>query len=419
MLKKLTSKWWFWWIIAGIAIRVLVMPFTLHVDLWGHSFTEYFFAYEGQLNPYETLLSLPANHPIVRNFGVSDIFIYPPLTYYTLGIYRVLIKPFVDPGFLPFVMEYPSRVFERPDLYWNLFLFKLPYLFLDIGIGFLLAGMFDNVSKKRRAFILWMLNPVTLYATFMIGQIDILPTFFAVLALYFAYKKKNLYSIVALGVGSAYKLWPIFLIIPAALIFEKDFWKRAKLAVAGFAPLLISVLPFVNSSAFRYMVFSPKSQKMLFMNFPVSGAEGIFPFILILSLIYFILYFRPGEQRLSTWALAIVLLILSVTHYHPQWFLWVTPFLVWELAENNLKHWFLVLIFIGSWALITLFFEPSLSVGLFAPINPDLQKLPGLAEIVSKFFNVFQIKSYVRSVFAAAAIFYIWSIVNPQKGKMS
>src|SRR3989344_6668311 len=356
MFGKLTSKWWFKWLMLGIAIRLVLMPITLHPDLWGHSFTSYFFAYEGKLNPYEALANLPQEHPIVRNFGITDIFIYPPLTFFTLGIFRLLIKPFTDPNFLPFVMEFPSRVFERVDLFWNLFLFKLPYLFVDLGLAFILTNLFSDIKKKKLVLALWMLNPVTLYATFMIGQIDILPTFFTVLSLYFASKKRYNYSLLSLGLGMSYKMWPALLIIPAALIFKSTFWERLKLIVIGVLPFILSVLPFVNSPAFRYMVFSPKSQKMLYMIWPVTGAEGIYPFILILTLIYFYLYFNEIMRNLNSIFTIILLLIFSVTHYHPQWFLWVTPFLIVELVESNFKHLLPVLTFVASWVIITLFF---------------------------------------------------------------
>jgi hypothetical protein len=408
MLKPLISKWWFKWLLIGIVIRVILMPVTLHPDMWGHSFVAYFFAYEGKLNPYETLAALPQTHPLVRNFGVTDIFIYPPLAYFTLGFFRLLVRPFVDPAFLPFVMEYPGRVFDRPDLLWNLFIFKLPYLFVDVALAFLLAGIFNDPKKKRCAFILWMLNPVTIYATFMIGQIDILPTFFTVLAAFLYSKNKKTASLVSLGIGASYKLWPALLIVPAAFLFEEKLINRIKSVLIGFLPLILTFLPYLNSKAFRYMVFSPKSQKMLFMNLPVSGAEGIYPFIFILVLIYLYIYYKKAEKvSLSFWFLSILLLIFSVTHYHPQWFLWVTPFLIWQLVEVRFKYWELVCTLLASWLFITLMFEPSLSIGLFAPINPKLVSSIGLADILTKYVNVFEIKSIVRSIFAASSLFYL------------
>lgn len=391
------------------------MPFTVHPDLWGHSLVAYFFAYEGKLNPYETLVNLPPAHPVVKNFGINDIFIYPPLTYFTLGFFRLLIKPFVDPGFIIFLMESPANIFGRGDLFLNLFLYKLPYLFVDIGLGFLLANFFDDLKKKKLAFMLWMINPISLYATFMIGQIDILPTFFTVLAVFLALKKKFYLSMLCLGIGAGFKLYPFLLVIPTALMLGDAIKKRIKLVALGVLPFFLTIIPFVNSSAFRYMVFSPKSEKMLFMNWPVSGAEGIYPFVLILFLIYFFAYFKKVNQSLPVYFLAVLLLIFSVTHYHPQWFLWVSPFLIWELTQNNFKNWLLVGTFFASWLMITLFFESSLTIGLFSPVIPDLGSVGNLADFVSKYLNVFQLKSVIRSIFAAASLFYVYKLFTQEK----
>ena len=100
-------KWWLKALLIGVAIRLVLMPITVHPDLWGHSFTAYFFAYKGELNIYDFLLNLPKNHPLVMNYGVNDIFIYPPLAYFTLGIFRVLVKPLADANFIPWLKKEP------------------------------------------------------------------------------------------------------------------------------------------------------------------------------------------------------------------------------------------------------------------------------------------------------------------------
>jgi hypothetical protein len=163
------------------------------------------------------------------------------------------------------------------------------------------------------------------------------------------------------------------------------------------------------------MVFSPKSQKMLFMNFPVSGAEGVYPFILFLVFFYFFAYYKKKDIAIEHYFLAILLLILSITHYHPQWFLWVTPFFAIELARKGLKNWLEISILFTSWLFITLTFEPSLSVGLFSPINPSLSDTQGLAELIGKYTDIFQLKSLVRSVFAGTSLFLVHSIFAGQK----
>lgn len=411
LLRKIIKAWYFPWLMAGVILRLIISPITAHPDLWGHSFTAYFFAYKGILNIYDYLINLSQSHPLVKNFGVGDIFIYPPITYFTLGIFRFLVRPFTDTNFIPWVMENIDKVYLYPKIHSHLLVFKLPYLFFDIGLAFLLSSLFKKEKQRKIAFVLWMFNPLTLYSTFMIGQFDILPTFFVVLFFYLINKKKLNWAMFSLGIGGSYKMFPLLLIPPAAFRLKERLGERIKLILIGFLPFIISIFPYLNSKAFRAMVlFSPKNQKMLFMGWPVSGAEMLFPFIIGLVFIYlFTLYYKIRLWKTSLW---ILILIFSVTHYHPQWFLWITPFLIWELVENKFKNIFLVLILLGCWLFITLTFEASLSYGLFVPIFPNLQYAPSLANFLSRWFNVFQLKSLVRSIFAGTALFYSWIILK-------
>jgi hypothetical protein len=313
-------------------------------------------------------------------------------------------------------MNFPSRLFERRDLFWNLFLYKLPYLFIDIGLGVLLSNLFTEIKKKKMAFIIWMFNPVTLYATFMIGQVDILPAFFSVLSFYLILKKKYYWGLLALGIGGSYKMYPLLFILPAAFILAKTFKERIKLLSVGFVPFVAIILPYLGSPAFRQMVlFSPKSQKMLFMIWPLSGAEGVYPFIFVLTIIYAIAYYSKKQINLGYYFLSILLLIFSVTHYHPQWFLWLTPFLIWELIENNFKHLEIILFLTFSWLFITLFFESSLNYGLFNPLWPNLVHAPNIADILMKYTDIFRLKSIVRSIFAGISFYYVYELFKKDK----
>jgi hypothetical protein len=407
-LAKLVKSWWFPWLVIGVAIRLLLMPITLHPDLWGHSFSAYFLAYEGKWNLYDTLASLSPTHPLVKNFGVRDIFIYPPLAYFTLGLFRVLVKPFTDPTFIPWLMENLDKVHQYPHLFRQLFWFKFPYLFFDIASAFLLAGLFDTPRHKKLAFIFWIFNPLTIYATFMMGQIDLPPTFFVILFLYLVKKNRLLAAMACLGIGGSYKMFPLLFIIVAAFVLAEKFKERIKLAIVGFLPFIIFILPYLNSPAFRSMVlFSPKSQKMLYMIFPLSGAEGVYPFILGVALFYFIAWTYSKRWPIENYFLAILLITFSVTHFHPQWFLWVTPLLIIILIKSDFKYSIQILALFFCWLIITLLFEPSLSFGLFNPLWPKLETAQGLDKFLAKYTNVFQFKSMVRSVLAAASAFLI------------
>ena len=75
-----------------------------------------------------------------------------------------------------FVLNFSSTL-GNPQLNLLLLLLKLPYFFFDIAIAYLLMGIFKEEKTKKWAFALWMFNPVNLYATYMVGQFDIIPTF--------------------------------------------------------------------------------------------------------------------------------------------------------------------------------------------------------------------------------------------------
>lgn len=420
MIGIFKNRWWLLPLIIGTLLRLVIMPVTYHPDLLGHSSAGYFLAYEGVTNIYDHLLSLPSNHPLVTNIGVNDVFIYPPLTHYTLGLFRFIVKPLADASFIPWAWTNLSNLYSFPTFGWQIFLFKLPYLFVDIAVAFLLAGIFKGKKdqpvgrQEKWAFNLWLYNPVTLYATFMIGQLDILPVFFTVLSCYLIHKQKFGWAMFSLGIGAGYKIYPLLLIAPVAFVLGKTFLEKLKYIGIGLLPFFAISLPYLNSPGYRQMVlFGPKSGKELFMIWNVTAAEGIFPFLLILTFIYIFSYYS-NKIKTPFYFLSILLLTLSVSHYHPQWFLWVTPFLILSLVSRSLKYFEIVLIMFIAWLLITLFFEPSLSWGLFGPVFPETLKWQGLTDMLSKYFEVPHIKSMIRSIFAASAIYYSWKVASEE-----
>lgn len=411
-MKDLAKKWWFKWLVIGVAIRLVLMSITLHPDLWGHSFVAYFFAYEGVFNPYEHLLTLGQDHPLVTNFGVGDIFIYPPLTYFTLGIFRLLVKPLVDPNFIPWLWSNVGEGHTYQNIGFILFWFKLPYLFIDLATAFLFTGLFDKERNKKLAFLLWMFNPVTLYATFMMGQFDIIPVALTILSTYFYKKEKYEFASLSLGFGAAYKMYPILLLPAIVLLSKSKLIDRVKLFIIGLVPFAISIAPFLGSPAFRQMVlFSPKSSKMLFMSWKLTAAEGLYPFILILIFIYWLVYFTKVKLNVNTIFLTILLLIFSVSHYHPQWFLWVSPFLIWAYLKDK-TNWILVSTIFACWLFIMFTFEPSLNLGLFHIIDPSLKEVSGLTEILSARTDITQLNSLVRSIFAGTSAYLVYKLKN-------
>jgi hypothetical protein len=391
-------------LIIGLAIRLFLMSFTYHPDLAGQSLSSYFWGTKNVFNVYEYLLSLPSSHPLVKNFGVSDIFIYPPLTYFTLGTFQKIFAFTGLSQFLETVMS-GANIYKIPGLSWYLFILKFPYLIFDFAVAYILYKYFDKSHLKYFAFLFWIFNPITLYATFCMGVFDIIPVFFTVLSAYYLQKQKLSLSALSMGFGIAFKIYPIFLL--PFIIFKSDKWLlRIKTSIISLLPVIITNLPFVFSSAYRYMVFSPKSQKMFYMQWMLSGAEGLFPFLLILIILYLLSQNKSLRPKFYiTYFLSVFLLLFSVTHFHPQWFIWITPFLIIELLNYHFKEAWLYLSLILIYIFIVFTFENSLSIGLFAPLNPSLASFVGTQSILTKATDINQLKSYFRSIFAGISFY--------------
>jgi len=395
-------------ILIGLVIRFFLMSFTYHPDLAGQSLSSYFWGSKNITNVYEHLLSLSPEHPLVRNFGVSDIFIYPPLTYFTLGTFQKIFSFTGLSNFLETVMS-GTDIYKIPGLSWYLLVLKFPYLFFDFAVAFILYRYFDSPHQKYLAFILWIFNPVNLYVTFCLGVFDIIPVFFTVLSAYLLKKQKLSLSALSIGFGVAFKMYPLFLL--PFIIFKSNNWmQRFKLTIVSFLPIIVTNLPYIFSSAYRYMVFSPKSQKMFYMQWMLSGAEGIFPFLLILTILYLLSQNKSVKPKFYiSYFLSVFLLLFSVTHFHPQWFLWITPFLIIELINYQFKEAWIYLGLLFIYVFIVFTFENSLSVGLFAPLNPALATFVGTQAMLTNLTDINVLKSYFRSIFAGISAYITYT----------
>jgi len=407
-MKILKKIWPF--LVLAVLIRLALMPIALHPDTWAISFAQYFFAFKGVFNIYDYLGQLSSSSPLVQNYG-ANFFTYPPLAYFSLGIFGWVLRPFFNADFFQNLAINLPQVLADNRLFWHLFLTKLPYLFFDFGALVLLVKLFDEPKKKRLAVVLWLFNPLVFYTSYLIGQFDIIPVFFTILALFLAKKKSPFWATFCLGIGGAYKMFPLLFLPFLAVAEGRNLKQRLGLLLFGVLPYLLSITPFASSAIFRQIVlFSNQSQKMFFAKIPVSGAEYLSLFTLLYVFLFVLSLVKKGE--LWQWFLAVLLIFFSVTHYHPQWFLWIAPFLVIFMVEHR-RLIILPLTLFFSWLLVTLLFEPSLSVALLAPISPSLVKLPALTTVINPYYDVFQLKSFLRSIFAGVALLMVFLMNQP------
>lgn len=350
-------------LIAGIFLRLFLASSTMHSDLQA-------FYLGGKAVAEGKILNL-------YDFSSEQaIFNYPPLIYFLFGTFNFLSQ-------------------------WGLWLLKLPYLIFDLALGLLLWRLVKE--RKMLIFTLWMFNPINLYATYMMGQFDIIPTFFTILSFYFIAKDKLNFAALSLGFGIAFKLYPVFLVIPL-LFLAKNFSAKIKLLLLAVLPYVFFVFPYLSSASFRAnALFASQASKSLYASIPVSGGESILLFPVSLILFYLFIW-NKNLDRLNFWKIYSIplLLFFIFTHYHPQWLIWLTPFLILDLSFNKFKNLLPILIIILTWFSSLFFFDPSLTLGIFLPQAPDLWTLLGL-----KMDYNFS-RSIIQTIFAGSSLYLIY-----------
>lgn len=349
------------------------MPFTMHTfDLF---FIHYF--------PYQ----------LVRH-GVFDVYgfireqfpgfqgtYYGPVAYFVVAGYLFILQfllPQLDQLFDIFqnawsaygggTVHYASWLGDH-HFYRTLFLLKTPYLMFDFLTAFFLARLAKDSKQSLFCYKLWMLNPLTLYSIYAIGQLDLLPILFTVAALYSAAKEKKSLSVFFLSLGGLVKVYP-FLFIPLfVLLLAKSWRERVKLVIASLLPILFLFLPLHISSkgAAAGCVFISALENVTGENWrKILFAAG-----------YFFLLFHAYRSRScgEKGVVANQLMLLTLLWYafsgqiKFRYLSWLSPFLILAIGRDRK---------LGVAALLLILFMAEVHLGgnqvqwgLWSPISPE------------------------------------------------
>lgn len=387
------------WIVIGIFLRLVVMPFTIHPDLRGHYLGSYFIVAKGQLfGFYDYISRLPRTDPIAKIYG-DGFLVYSPLTYLFHAAYLAIVYPvFPEKLYLQLVTDMGQAV-KNPGIYYLIFLLKLPYLLVDMGCLWLMLKLADE-KHRRLAAILWAFDLPVIYSAFLIGQFDILMVVFIFLGLYLLLKKnKPHWSAVSLAVAAAFKPFPLFLLpfLPG---------NKIKNLVFGGLTYLVIIAPYLPSRGYRmYALMAEQSDKMWYARIMVSGSQYLPLFAVGLVFLFWLNLYRRPLMPDWAWLSAPLLLFFSVTHYHPQWFAWLVPFLFMSLIYIKKSVPVIIALLIIQ-LFIILSFESSLNFGLF---GIDFYPFAFL----SRYYPADQFVSLVRGALTGTILGFIWVLAAP------
>lgn len=402
-------------LIAGILLRIFLAFSTMHSDIQHFDLAGTVLQKGHILDFYDYTFQTDPKDPIRKNYPLH-LFNYPPAVYFTIGSFSVITSVFTDAAFHNDFLFNIKETLGDIRLNIHLLLLKIPYLIFDLLIAFFLYKFFSTKREKLIAFSFWMFNPINLYSTYMMGQFDIIPTFFVVAALYSVSKtsgtislNKMIFAGLLLGIGGAFKIYPLLLLLPLAFL-KKDLKSIVLTVGAGILTYILIILPFLTSEGFRSTALvANQTLKSFYPQIAISGGESIILFPLFIFFFYFV-FLHSNLERENLWqSFFIILLIFFIfTHYHPQWFLWLTPFLIIELIRSNFKHIVQVSLALFSFLGAVSFFEPSLSIGLFSPLFPYLYDLPMIWTLLGLNLDHNFSRSIIQTLFVSIAVYFIY-----------
>jgi hypothetical protein len=347
----------------ALLVRFVLMGIGFHGDLYSIYWRAHQVAYHGEALEHNQLLA-HAIHIVwlwvLRILGIVS--------------HAIWIHPF----------DYGSgwrTLATHPNAWILLILLKLPYLVAELAALRVLLGMIDKETKRTIA-LFWLFNPLLLYGVHLYGRYESFPVLLVILALAAAQKRRFLWGLVAL-LGATLVRFYAALFLPLYLwLIPKNGQERLRMLIVMIAPLLlVLILQMVMASspaAFRdsaelvSLLTMPHRTYLFAAYIPLLQADVIYLFPLGICLLYLAVLHVPRPASAVVfwrWSAMVMYWLFATTYFHPQWLVWVVPFLAIQLNARR-SVFPLTWIMAFCMAFYTFQFDREVSVLLFAPLAP-------------------------------------------------
>lgn len=400
-------------ILLAAVIYFLIAPFTYHPDT-----------------------KLVLYYPTLNNSKVWNIysyldsnkddapkFHYPPMHYWVLKAELPLVTLIGGKGIVEWFKSGGNMAFNNQNIFLYNFASKFPLILLVLLSGFYIYKIVLEYGYNKKiavkAATIWFFNPLTIYSAIIMGQNDILAIFPFILGMYF-YKRQPFLAFLLFGIGGSIKNYPLIWAIILGLVYVKATWiKKVSLVLTSFLVYIATMLPFLSQSYFRQEVlYSGLSVRMFDGMIDIGFGDKLLlvPLLLVfIALIGIKREFGRSLKGITTILLTSTLIILGLTHFHPQWFIWIMPFASILLSISKDKSWWFWFLLPSIAIIILLFEDKFLYWGLFSPINPNLMNLPYINETLrAEGVDVLLLNNICHSIIAGIAFYWLW-ILGKQK----
>ncbi|OFW52269.1 MAG: hypothetical protein A2163_02915 [Actinobacteria bacterium RBG_13_35_12] len=314
------------------------------------------------------------------------------------------------------------------NVFTVLTLFKIPYLIFDIACMFLILRLsFDGEPEnKLRVFKYWIFNPIVIFVLYIFARHDIIGVLAILVALLLAKKDRKYWAIIVLAFGIALRFFPI-LILPILVFYlvrtKKDYIILSLVGVSGLVAVEFFsyfyfgksvIFPLLNTQHFDYLL-SPKLELV------IGSHSSIFIFVAvyIVIILSFLHIKKKNFDILLNYGAIIYLAYVGICYFHPQYMIWVVPFLIIIFVRRKsllYYHWIqfaLLMVILIYWGdLVTKF--------VFAPMDHKyFVYMTGIIPIIERFYDSAEFVNIFRSIFTGVSLWMIYLIYKDNKKILS
>ncbi len=341
------------------------------------------------------------------HLGNSDRFVYPPLSYFFLGSINVISGLVLGPDLYGWLSDWGSTGYLHPRMFEFMLILKLPYLLMDLSVGYLIWKYLEKSQNRELALALWFFNPLSLYAIYVLSQFDIVGALLTMAALILVTQKKLTVSAFLIGLGVLIKSYPLFL-LPFIYMRIRSLKQFLSVSLATLIALALPLMPVINSPDFiETMRQSNLMQRIFIAALPVGGAQAVPLYIFGYTLVLWQSWKRKEKFDLLPEFLTTTFLVLLLAHFHAQWVIWSLPFLIIVLAKAP-RLW---PAFVG--AALALFItnlmiaDSWVFLATFSPVNNHAVMLPPLTDLIHNSPGVDFLQSLAHTFLAATGLYII------------
>lgn len=424
-------------ILAGLLLRLILMPLTFHGDLLFIHHLPALLLKEGGVEIYGTW---------GRFFLERDHWMYyPPLVLYLTAGLQLFVS--VSTGILRDVLnDYHFMLLSAPRQPVHTFLSgysfnqrlffsaaaKFGYLLFDAA-GFLVFFRIirsDLENSAASAARWWFLNPVLIFSTYVMGQYRIYSVLFCLLMLFAFRKGREGWAFICLGCLCLLENYP-WLFVPLYLLIHAR-WERSSLMknASVFTCFLFLTLGLETLRSGGYVLSSyasPVIVKTALVGVVRSAgpAGGMIAKILLgstyLGLLFLCLRFSLHAQQSAEirWrrtldvSIALLLMLYATSAVSIHYFMWILPFWLCRIAiggpwSKGLGTFLIFLLFLFNMD------SRSLNLGLLMPVDPEYwMSTLSLHEVLQPYFSWGKVIGSARLLFSALCIYLAWKILQP------